>query len=123
MTPKRVLIVDDEPDLARLLAFNVARLGCETQRVGTGLGALELVVSFQPQVVLLDWGLPDVSGLEVCRRIKTDAASRHIAVVMVTAYDRSSARDEGLRAGASAYVTKPFRVCDVVERVRALLGP
>ena len=117
---KRVLIVDDETDVGRLLAFNLADAGFEAEVARTGEGALAMAAEFRPHVVVLDLMLPDLSGYEVCRRLREDPALGEVAVLMLTARGDEADRIVGLEAGADDYVVKPFSVREVVLRVQAL---
>ena len=116
----RVLIVDDEADVGRLLSFNLADAGFETEVATSGEQALELAGRWRPQVVLLDLMLPDMSGFEVCRRLRADAAQGEVGVMMLTARGDEYDRIVGLEVGADDYVVKPFSVREVVLRVQAL---
>jgi two-component system phosphate regulon response regulator PhoB len=117
---KRVLIVDDEMDVGRLLSFNLADAGFEAEVVRTGEGALAMAAEFRPHVVVLDLMLPDLSGYEVCRRLREDPALAEVAVLMLTARGDEADRIVGLESGADDYVVKPFSVREVVLRVQAL---
>jgi DNA-binding response OmpR family regulator len=121
----RILVVDDEEDLRDLLAFNLKREGYHIAQAATGMEALRLAASLVPNVMLLDIGLPDVSGVDVCRRIKATPATRDVAVVMLSARASEADRVLGLEAGAADYVTKPFSLRELTARVRAVLrrGP
>lgn len=121
----RVLVVDDESDLAELVRFNLQREGLDAETAATAEQALEAVRNRRFDLVVLDVMLPDVSGVELCRRLKADAATRAIPVVMLTARGDEADRVRGLEAGAEDYVTKPFSVRELVLRVKAVLrrGP
>lgn len=116
----RVLVVDDEADVLRLLAFNLDRAGFATETAATAADALLAAGRFQPQVVVLDVMLPDLPGTEVCRRLRADAALAGVGVLMLTALGDDVDRILGLEAGADDYVVKPFNVQEVVLRVKAL---
>lgn len=117
---KRVLIVDDEADVGRLLAFNLGEAGFDTDIARTGEAGLLAAERARPHVVLLDLMLPDLSGHEVCRRLRASAALADIGVLMLTARGDEDDRIVGLEAGADDYVVKPFSVREVVLRVQAL---
>ncbi len=117
---KRVLIVDDESDVARLLSFNLADAGFEAEVAKSGEGALAMAADFRPHVVVLDLMLPDLSGYEVCRRLREDPELAEVAVLMLTARGDEADRIVGLESGADDYVVKPFSVREVVLRVQAL---
>jgi two-component system phosphate regulon response regulator PhoB len=117
---KRVLIVDDEADVGRLLSFNLTEAGFETETARTGEGGITMAREFRPQVVVLDLMLPDLSGFEVCRRLRADASLGDFGVLMLTARGDEYDRIVGLEVGADDYVVKPFSVREVVLRVQAL---
>src|SRR5690349_2820099 len=116
----RVLVVDDERDVCRLLTFSLEQAGFEVTSAGTAAEALLTIGRKPPAVVVLDVGLPDVSGVEVCRRLRADRELGDIGIVMLTALGSREDRIVGLEAGADDYVVKPFDVQEVVLRVRAL---
>ncbi len=118
--PERVLIVEDERDVCRLLAFNLQNDGFEVASAHTAADGLLALARQQPTVVVLDLMLPDMSGLDVCRRIRRDPDLGDVGVVVLTALGADEDRIEGLEAGADDYVVKPFNVREVVLRVRAL---
>ena len=116
-----VLLVDDERDLLSLLDFNLRASGFETLLATTGEQALSHLRRRIPDLVLLDVMLPDVSGTEVCRQIKSDPRTRHVPVVMLTAKGDEVDRVVGFELGADDYVTKPFSVRELVLRLKAVL--
>ncbi len=118
--PARVLVVDDERDVCRLLTFSLEQAGFETAAVNTASEALLSIGRKPPTVVVLDVGLPDLSGIDVCRRLRTDPELGDVGIVMLTALGSREDRIVGLEAGADDYVVKPFDVQEVVLRVRAL---
>jgi two-component system, OmpR family, phosphate regulon response regulator PhoB len=116
-----VLVVDDEVDLASLVDFNLKEAGFQTRLAHTGAAALEAAFATVPQLILLDVMLPDLSGREVCRRLKADPRTREVPVLMLTARGDEGDKIEGFEAGADDYVTKPFSVRELVYRVKAVL--
>jgi two-component system response regulator RegX3 len=116
-----ILIVDDEADLASLVEFNLQQAGLETSVALTGAQALQLAKARVPDVVLLDLMLPDVGGKEVCRRLRADPKTRSVPIVMLTARGEESDRVEGFEVGADDYVTKPYRLRELIARMRAVL--
>ncbi|MGB8930224.1 MAG: response regulator [Anaeromyxobacteraceae bacterium] len=116
-----VLIVDDERDLLSLLDFNFRSAGFDTLLAATGEEALRTAAQRVPDLVLLDLMLPDLAGTEVCRRLKADARTRDVPVVMLTARGDEIDRIVGFEVGADDYVTKPFSAREVVLRARAIL--
>jgi two-component system phosphate regulon response regulator PhoB len=118
---RRILVVEDEPDLRELLTYNLTAAGFTVQAKETGTEGLEAVHTFAPDVVLLDLMLPDIPGTEVCRRIRGDTTSRQPAVMMLTAKGEEIDRVVGFELGADDYVVKPFSVRELVLRVGAIL--
>jgi two-component system, OmpR family, phosphate regulon response regulator PhoB len=116
-----VLIVDDESDLASLVEFNLQQAGLDTSVALTGEHALVLARAKVPDVVLLDLMLPDISGKEVCRRLRADLSTRHVPIIMLTARGEEADRIEGFEVGADDYVTKPFSPRELVLRLKAIL--
>jgi two-component system phosphate regulon response regulator PhoB len=116
-----ILIVDDERDLLSLLEFNLRQAGFETTLAASGDAALRELRRKVPDLVLLDLMLPDISGTEVCRHIKTDPRTKGVPVVMLTAKGDELDKVVGFELGADDYVTKPFSVRELVLRLRAVL--
>lgn len=116
----RVLVVDDERDVCRLLTFSLDQAGFETQSAMTAAEALLAAGRQPPAVIVLDVGLPDMSGVEVCKKLRADKQLADIGIIMLTALGSREDRIVGLEAGADDYVVKPFDVQEVVLRVRAL---
>lgn len=117
----RILIIEDEPDLQKVLAYNLRQAGHEPLQALRGIDGLELARTERPELVLLDLMLPDVSGNEVCRRLKADGATAHIPVVMLTARGEEIDRVVGFELGADDYVVKPFSVRELLLRIQAVL--
>jgi two-component system phosphate regulon response regulator PhoB len=117
---KRVLIIEDEPDVARLVEFNLRGAGFEVARAETAADGLAQLEAAPPDVVVLDLMLPDRSGYEVCKDLRARPATADIGVLMLTARGESEDRILGLEVGADDYVVKPFVVREVVLRVTAL---
>ncbi|HTM19229.1 MAG TPA: response regulator transcription factor [Kofleriaceae bacterium] len=113
-------MIDDEPDLARLLVFNLEEMGFATEAVVNGSDGLAAAARLHPEVIVLDLMLPDLPGTEVCRRLRADAGLADTAVLMLTARSDDLDRVEGFEVGADDYVTKPYNVQEVCLRVRAL---
>jgi two-component system OmpR family response regulator len=118
-TPVRVLVVDDEPNLADLLTMALRYERWEIRTAHDGLTAVRLARQFKPDAVVLDVMLPDLNGLEVLRRLRDD--SPNLPVLFLTAKDAVEDRIAGLTAGGDDYVTKPFSLEEVVARVRGLM--
>ncbi|MDX2115910.1 MAG: response regulator transcription factor [Planctomycetota bacterium] len=121
MARARVLIVEDEVDIANLMHFHLTREGYMPQIAQTGRVALEAVDQQKPDLVILDIMLPDLDGLEVCRKIKRDPATHTIPILMVSARGEESDIVVGLELGAEDYVTKPFSPRVLMARVKAVL--
>lgn len=117
----RVLIVEDEPDIRDLLAFHLEREGYQVTKSRTGADALRRIKASPPDLVLLDLMLPEVDGLEVCRRLRREPATAPLPIVMLTAKGDEVDRVLGLELGADDYIVKPFSPKEVVARVRAVL--
>jgi two-component system phosphate regulon response regulator PhoB len=117
----RVLLVDDEAAFAAMLRYNLETRGFLVEHVANGQEALSRSAKFQPHVVLVDWTLPGMCGIEVCRRLRSRPETKDVAVIMVTgrAGDQNAVR--GLDAGADDYVVKPFSVTELLARIWALL--
>ena len=119
--PDRVLIVEDDPDIRELLAFHLGREGFDVATCRTGAEALQHIRMSPPDLVLLDLMLPEVDGLEVCRRLRREARTASLPIVMVTARGDEIDRVVGLELGADDYIVKPFSPKEVMARVRAVL--
>lgn len=117
----RVLVVDDLEPNRRLLDALLARDYCEVSFAASGREALQCAQDLSPELVLLDWRLPDIDGLEVCRRLKADPLTSDIPVVLVTAFSDREARLQALQAGADDFLTKPINALQLSARVRALV--
>lgn len=117
----RVLIVEDEPSLATLLRYNLESQGYVVEHAISGNEAELRLAEHQPDLVLLDWMLPGVSGIEICRRLRAREETRTLPVIMLTARGDESERVRGLSVGADDYVVKPFSVPELLARMHALL--
>ena len=120
MTPT-VLVVEDEDALATLLQYNLEKEGYRVILAGDGEEALILVQEELPDLVVLDWMLPKVSGIEVCRRLRQRTESRNLPILMLTARGEESDRVRGLDTGADDYVVKPFAMSELTARIRAVM--
>jgi two-component system, OmpR family, phosphate regulon response regulator PhoB len=117
----KVLVIEDERDLIQVLAYNLKQAGHEALSAERGLDGLRLAKSEQPDLVLLDLMLPDLSGTEVCKVLKEDGATRNIPVVMLTARGEEIDRVVGFELGADDYIVKPFSVRELLLRIQAIL--
>src|SRR5438270_6985555 len=129
MSNKRLLLVEDDRALADLVSFHFERAGYDVTRTGDGEEALILVDEVKPDVILLDWMIEGISGIEVCRRLRRRSATANVPSMMLTARGEEGDRIRGLETGADDYVTKPFsprqlvaRVCAGLRRVRPALA-
>ena len=117
----RILAIEDEKDIQEVLAYNLRLAGYEVASAYTGRDGLSLARSYAPNLVLLDVMLPDMGGLEVCRALRREAATREVAVIVLTARAEEIDRVVGFEVGADDYVVKPFSVRELVLRVGAVL--
>jgi DNA-binding response OmpR family regulator len=117
----RILVAEDDPDIANLLAHYLQRAGYEADLVSSGRDVIPRLRKAPPDLLLLDLMLPGLDGLEVCRAVRGDQQTAAIPIIMVTAKSEESDRIVGLELGADDYITKPFSPNEVVARVRALL--
>jgi len=113
-----ILVVDDEPNIAELIELYLSREGYQVVKAGAGEAAVRAAAEHRPRLVVLDIGLPDIDGLEVCRRLRRTST---IPVIFLTARDSEVDRVVGLELGADDYVTKPFSPPELVARVKAVL--
>ncbi|MGZ3272789.1 MAG: phosphate regulon transcriptional regulator PhoB [Caulobacteraceae bacterium] len=120
MTPY-VLVVEDEDALATLLQYNLEKEGYDVTVAGDGEEALILVDERLPDLVVLDWMLPKVSGIEVCRRLRSRPETRNVPIIILTARGEETDRIRGLDTGADDYVVKPFSMTELTARIRAVL--
>jgi two-component system phosphate regulon response regulator PhoB len=116
-----LLIVEDEAALVELLRYNFEKEGFRVAVAMDGEAALVAVAEARPDIMVLDWMLPHVSGLEVCRQIRRKADTRDVPIIMLTARGEESDRIRGLDTGADDYLTKPFSMSELIARIRAVL--
>ena len=121
MTKPALLLVEDDRALADLLTWHFDREGYEIVRTADGDEALLLADERAPDLVILDWMIEGVSGIEVCRRLRRRPGTAHVPIIMLTARSEESDRIRGLHTGADDYVTKPFSPRELIARVRAVL--
>ena len=117
----RVLVVEDEPAQREVLAYNLEAEGFDVSRAENGEEALMLVDEEMPDIIVLDWMMPNLSGIEVCRRLKMKHETRAIPVIMLSARSEEVDRVRGLETGADDYVIKPYSVLELMARVRSQL--
>lgn len=119
---KKILIVDDEPNIVISLEFLMKKEGFEVAVANDGDEALAKVVSFNPDLLLLDVMMPKKSGFEVCEALRGDSQRAGLKIVMLTAKGRDTEMAKGLAIGADAYVTKPFSTKELVDKVKEMLA-
>ena len=117
----RVLTVDDEEHITELIAMGLGFNGFEVERASTGRAALAAVERRRPDLIVLDVMLPDLDGFEVARRLRDGERGTRVPIIFVTAKDTTADKIEGLRLGVDDYVTKPFSIEELIERVKAVL--
>lgn len=120
-TAPLILIIEDEPAQMELVSYNLRKEGFQIAGAGNGEEGLLLAEEMMPDLIVLDWMLPLVSGIEVCRRLKKQKTTRKIPIIMLTARGEEEDRIRGLNTGADDYVTKPYSVNELVARTRAML--
>jgi two-component system phosphate regulon response regulator PhoB len=119
----RVLLVEDETDLLFLLQRALRAHGFETETCVEGNVALARALAYPPEIFVLDWMLPGIDGLELCRRLKADQRTAHVPVLLITARGREADVFRALADGVDDCLIKPFGIAEFVERVRSLAGP
>ena len=121
MSQPTVLVVEDEPAQLEVLIYNLEAEGFRVLSADNGEDALLLVAENSPDIIVLDWMMPQISGIEVCRRLKTRSETRSIPVIMLSARSEEIDRVRGLEIGADDYVTKPYSIVELMARIRAHL--
>jgi two-component system phosphate regulon response regulator PhoB len=116
-----ILVIEDEDALSTLLQYNLQKEGYEVTVAGDGEEALLLAEETTPDVVLVDWMLPKLSGIEVCRRLRNRPATRNVPIIMLTARGEEADRIRGLDTGADDYIVKPFSMTELFARLRAVM--
>jgi two-component system phosphate regulon response regulator PhoB len=117
---ERVLIVDDDPDIQRLVSYNLSQAGFQVSTASSGRTALETVQKQPPDLIILDVMMPDIDGMEVCRTLRQRENSRRIPIIMLTARGEEVDRVVGFELGADDYVMKPFSPRELVLRIRSI---
>ncbi len=121
MSAKKILIVEDEQPIREMIAFHLSRAGYETLEAANSREAREQLADHRPDLALVDWMLPDVSGLELTRMLKRDENYDDLAIIMLTARAEERDKVSGLEGGADDYITKPFSPRELVARIKAVL--
>ena len=117
----RILVADDEPNQLELLTFNLVQADYEVIRAEDGRQALDMIEEHRPDLVIIDWMMPHMSGIDVCRTLRSRAETRQLPIIMLSARDEEGDRTLGLDIGADDYISKPFSPRELISRVRALL--
>ena len=117
----KILIVEDEPAIRELLAFNVAQAGFHASCAGNADSAWRQIRESKPDLILLDWMLPDTSGVVLAKQLRADAGAKDIPIIMLTARGEERDKVAGLESGADDYITKPFSPRELMARIRAAL--
>jgi two-component system phosphate regulon response regulator PhoB len=117
----RILVIEDEQDLQTVLAYNLRLAGHAVTSALRGNEGLSIAQTQPPDLILLDLMLPDLSGIEICKTLKADAATRHVPIIMLTAKGEEIDRVLGFELGAEDYVTKPFSLRELLLRIQAIL--
>jgi two-component system, OmpR family, phosphate regulon response regulator PhoB len=117
---ERVLIVDDDPDIQKLVSYNLTQAGYQVTTAATGVEAFNAVQDQPPDLIILDIMLPDLDGLEVCRRLRREEKTRRIPIIMLTARTQEVDRVVGFELGADDYVMKPFSPRELVLRIKSI---
>lgn len=120
--PKKVLLVDDEPNILLSLEFLMQRAGYQIETAADGEAALQCIAAGPPDLVLLDVNMPKRDGFDVCQTLRANPDWAAVKVIMLTAKGRDVEREKGIALGADDYITKPFATQDVVDKVKAILG-
>lgn len=118
---EKILIVDDEKDIVKMLDYNLQKEGFKTVLTYDGEEALDLAITERPKLILLDLMLPGIDGLEVCKILKKDSKTANIPVIMLTAKSQETDKIVGLELGADDYITKPFSPRELIARIKAVL--
>lgn len=117
----RILIVEDDPSLVELLRYNLEIEGFDVSVARDGEGGMEAIDTQEPDLVVLDWMLPNMSGIEICRQMRQKPATRQTPVIMLTAKGEETDRIRGLETGADDYMVKPFSPAELTARIKAVL--
>ncbi|MFD1911428.1 response regulator transcription factor [Halodurantibacterium flavum] len=122
MNRKRVLVVEDEDNIAVALDYLISREGYDRDRVASGAEALDRIRATRPDLVLLDVMLPEVSGYEICQAVRMDPGLGDVKILMMTARGSAMERRKGLALGADGFISKPFELAELRAEVRRMLG-
>src|SRR5690349_24801159 len=121
MSAKQILVVEDERPIREMIAFGLRRAGFEVREAADARSGRAEVANKLPDLLLVDWMLPDTSGLEFTRALKRDRETRELPVIMLTARAEDGDKDAGLEGGADDYINKPFSLCVLLARLNAIM--
>jgi len=121
MNGSEILVIEDEPAIQELIAVNLEHAGHRVQRAASAAEAEAIIRDVRPDLILLDWMLPDLSGTALARRVRADARMKDVPIIMLTARAQESDKVEGLESGADDYITKPFSPKELLARIKAVL--
>ena len=116
-----ILIADDEPNQLELMDFNLTNAGFSIIKASNGIHALELIENHSPDLIILDWMMPKMSGIDVCRTLRSRLETKNIPIIILSARSEDSDKSLGLDTGADDYISKPFSPKELISRVKALL--
>ena len=116
-----ILIADDEPNQLELMSFNLSNAGYSIIKVTNGKEAIELIENHSPDLIILDWMMPKMSGIDVCRTLRSRSETKQIPIIILSARSEDSDKSLGLDTGADDYISKPFSPKELISRVKALL--
>jgi DNA-binding response OmpR family regulator len=122
MDKHKVMVVDDEPDIVKLVKISLEMANFEVIEAYSGKEALDKAARYLPELILLDIMMPEMNGYEVCQRLKTDDGTKNIMIVMLTAKGQKGDAEQGLRMGADDYIIKPFDPYELGEQVHNMLN-
>ncbi|HCI20151.1 MAG TPA: DNA-binding response regulator, partial [Alphaproteobacteria bacterium] len=117
----RILIADDEPNQLELLSYNLSSADFEVLRASDGQQALEMVEEHRPDLAIIDWMMPHMSGIDLCRKLRSRNETKNMPIIILSARGEEGDRTLGLDIGADDYISKPFSPRELISRVRALL--
>ncbi len=119
---KKVVVIDDEPFILMMIEDKLKNAGIEVVTLRSSVNAVQIVKKEKPGLVILDWMMPEISGIEICKTIKQDSEMAHIPIFMLTAKGQDADEQRGLQCGVSRYITKPFSPRALLEMVQEVLG-
>jgi DNA-binding response OmpR family regulator len=121
MQNRTVVVVDDEPDIRDLLYYNLSREGFIVKSFSNPILSINYLQTNNPDIILSDWLMPEMDGLEFCRILKMDSKYKHIPIIMITCKGDRSDIDAALKTGADDYMTKPFLIKELIDRINKII--